>query len=248
MLGQLIARLFQSTGARAPHGRDSASVAAPANPLAEYFFNNPGRMINKWHHYLEIYHRHFAAFRDQSPVVVEIGVWQGGSLQMWREYFGPGCRIVGIDNNPRCRKFADEHTMILIGDQGDREFLASVRSRVPKIDILIDDGGHTMGQQIATFEELYPHIQRHGIYLCEDVHTSLLNPFGGGVRREGTFLEYSKALVDRLYGWYSQEQKLLGITDFTESTFGLHFYDSVVVIEKRPIKFPVKSCTGTPSF
>jgi hypothetical protein len=224
-----------------------ASQPDPGNPLAEYYFSNTGRQINKWHHYFEIYHRHFAAFRGRAPVVVEIGVQHGGSLQMWRDYFGPGARIVGIDVDPRCKQFEDESTTILIGDQADRRFLAEVRERVPHIDILIDDGGHTMTQQIATFEELYPHIQPNGIYLCEDIHTSLLPDWGGGYRREGTFLEYSKALVDQLYGWYSTEPGLV-VGDLTRTTFALHFYDSVLVMEKRPISTPQVSTTGTPSF
>jgi hypothetical protein len=218
--------------------------SASANPLAEYFFNNPGRHIQKWHHYFDIYHRHFEPFRGRAPVVVEIGVLGGGSLQMWHHYFGRGTRAVGIDVNPACEQFADESTTILIGDQGDRRFLAEVRRQVPHVDILIDDGGHRMQQQIATFEELYPHIQPHGVYLCEDVHTSFISEYGGGYRRPGTFLEYSKALIDRLYGWYTQDPERLTVDSFTESTLGLHFYDSVVVIEKRPIPKPEASHTG----
>jgi hypothetical protein len=218
--------------------------SAAANPLAEYFFNNPGRHIHKWHHYFDIYHRHFEPFRGRAPVVLEIGVLGGGSLQMWHHYFGHGTRVVGIDVNPACEQFADESTTILIGDQGDRRFLAEVRGRVPHVDILIDDGGHTMQQQIATFEELYPHVQPHGIYVCEDVHTSFISAYGGGYRRPGTFLEYSKALIDHLYGWYTQEPERLGVDTFTVSTLGLHFYDSVVVIEKRPIPKPEASHTG----
>jgi hypothetical protein len=214
------------------------------NPLADYYFNNPGRRINKWHHYFEIYHRHFAAFRGRAPVVVEIGVWQGGSLQMWHDYFGPGARIVGIDVDPRCRQFEDASTSILIGDQADRGFLAEVRERVPHIDILIDDGGHTMTQQIVTFEELYPHIQPNGIYLCEDMHTSLLEKWGGGPGREGTFLEYSKALIDQLYGWYATHPGQV-VGSLTRTTFALHFYNSVLVIEKRPLEPPQDSATGT---
>lgn len=223
------------------------SAAEPVNPLAEYYFNNFGRQINKWHHYFEIYHRHFAAFRGRSPVVVEIGISQGGSLQMWHDYFGPGARIVGIDVQPRCRQFEDESTTILIGDQADRGFLAEVRRRVPHIDILIDDGGHEMDQQIVTFEELYPHVQPNGIYLCEDMHTSLMPDWGGGYRREGTFLEYSKALIDHLYGWYSKDPGLV-VDALTRSTFALHFYDSVLVMEKRLIDTPQVSTTGTRSF
>jgi hypothetical protein len=120
-----------------------------------------------------------------------------------------------------------------------------VRTRVPHIDILIDDGGHTMPQQIATFEELYPHVQPNGVYLCEDIHTSFLTEYGGGYRREGTFLEYGKALVDRLHGWYSQDPARLTVDVFTRTTYALHFYDSVLVVDKSPKGPPRGSMTGT---
>jgi len=238
MLGKLLGnlpRLFRG-GTRAP---ETATLqTGEANPLAEYFYNNPGRVMTKWDNYFEIYHRHFAGFRGRSPVVVEIGVERGGSLQMWHHYFGPGTRLVGIDIDTRCLQFQDDATTIMIGDQADRSFLAAIRERVPHIDILIDDGGHMMTQQIATFEELYPHIHPNGIYLCEDMHTSLWPSYGGGHRRPGTFLEYSKALVDKLSAWHSEGQPALPVDEFTRTTHSMHFYDSVVVIEKRPMKEP----------
>jgi len=225
----------------------AARPAAHADPLAEYFHRNPGRLIDKWHHYFEIYHRHFARFRGQSPVVIEIGVFHGGSLQMWRNYFGAGARIVGIDVDPRCRQFEDDATTILIGDQADRGFLAEVRARFPRVDIVIDDGGHTMVQQTTTFEELYPHLQPHGVYLCEDVDTSYSPDFGGGLRREGTFVEFSKTLIDRLHAWVTT-QPGQELDRFAYTTFALHFYESVVVVEKRPIDPPQRSQTGRSSF
>jgi hypothetical protein len=226
-----------------------ARPAAPgANPLAEYFRNNPGRLIDKWHHYFEIYHRHFAAFRGRSPVVVEIGVYHGGSLEMWRHYFGRGARIVGIDLDPRCRLFEGDSVSVMIGDQADRKFLSQVRARYPHVDIVIDDGGHTMAQQITSFEELYPHIQPHGVYLCEDLHTSYYPPYGGGYRRDGTFIQYATRLVDQLHAWYSTEPDRFRVDEITRSTHGLHFYDSVLVVEKRPIAEPTASKTGKPSF
>jgi hypothetical protein len=204
--------------------------------------------VTKWQHYFEIYHRHFARFRGSAPVVVEIGVYHGGSLEMWHDYFGRGTRIVGIDIHPACLKFEDDMTTILIGDQADRRFLAEIRERVPHIDILIDDGGHKMEQQIATFEELYSHIQPNGIYLCEDIHTSVSLGWGATPGSKNTFLEYSKALVDKLYGWYV-DNKVQESTDLiTRSTFGLHFYDSILVVEKRPMQPPIQCTTGTPSF
>jgi cephalosporin hydroxylase len=222
--------------------------APDRNPLAAYFFANPGRMIQKWHHYFDIYHRHFQSFRGKSPVVLEIGVFQGGSLQMWRDYFGSGARIVGIDIDPRCKQFEEPGIEVLIGNQADREFLAEVRRRVPHLDIVIDDGGHRMEQQIASFEELYAHVQPEGVYLCEDSHTSYFQGYGGGHRRPGTFIEYSKGRVDRLHAWYSEQPEAFAVDALTRSTYALHFYDSVLVIEKRPIEAPSQSKTGRQSF
>ena len=217
------------------------------NPLAQYFLRNEGRLLYKWHHYFEIYHRHFQRFRGKSPVVLEIGVFHGGSLQMWRDYFGEGAKIIGIDIDPRCRQFEDDATTVLIGDQSDPGFLAQVRSRFPHIDIIIDDGGHTMTQQITSLGELYPHLQPRGIYVCEDVHTAYQPRWGGGLRREGTFIEFSKGLIDALHAWYFLPQgEELDV--YTVGTFALSFYDSMVVIEKRPIAPPRVSQTGRPSY
>ena len=240
MLGKFLADLWRSPAAAKPR--------ADANPLAAYFFANPGRMIQKWHHYFDIYHRHFQSFRGKSPVVLEIGVFQGGSLQMWRNYFGPGAQIVGIDVDPRCKQFEEEQIRVMIGNQADRAFLAEVKRQLPRVDIVIDDGGHRMEQQIASFEELYPHLQPEGIYLCEDNHTSYVQSYGGGYRRPGTFIEYSKDLVDRLHAWYSEQPDAFAVDALTRSTYALHYYDSVLVVEKRPIGQPVQSITGRQSF
>jgi cephalosporin hydroxylase len=238
MLGQIIRDIISVSRKKRDKVESQAEQTGKDNPLAEYFYNNPAQGACKWHHYFEIYHRHFARFRGHAPVVVEIGVAFGGSLQMWHHYFGPATRVVGIDVDPACRQFEDSSTTIMIGDQGNRDFLGTVRERVPHIDILIDDGGHTMAQQIATFEELYPHIQPNGVYLCEDVHTSLLPNFGGGYLRKGTFLEYSKALVDRLFSWHSPDPAALMVDEFTLTTHGMYFYGGVVVMEKRRMEPP----------
>jgi len=244
MLGRVLSNVFGLKPAAPPQ---AAGVPAD-NPLAEYFFRNSGRLIHKWHHYLEVYHRHFAPFRGRAPVVLEIGVSHGGSLAMWHRYFGAGTKVVGVDFDERCRAFADENTTIVIGDQADRSFLATLRERVPHVDILIDDGGHTMEQQAATFEALYPHVQPNGLYVCEDMHTSYHPKWGGGLRREGSFVETAKGLVDRLNAWHSVEPDRLAPDGFTCSAFALHFYLGMLVIEKRPIAAPVHSKTGVPSF
>jgi len=77
------------------------------NDLEKYFTENTGRLIHKWKHYFEIYDRHFSRFRDTEVHVVEFGVSQGGSLQMWKQYFGPNSKIFGIDINPHCKKLQE---------------------------------------------------------------------------------------------------------------------------------------------
>src|SRR4051794_23411268 len=109
------------------------------NDLEKYFTENTGRHIHKWQHYFEIYDRHFSRFRGTDVHIVEIGVFRGGSLQMWKEYFGPRAKIYGIDINPACKELEEEQIEIFIGSQEDRTFLKSFTEKVPRIDILIDD-------------------------------------------------------------------------------------------------------------
>ena len=214
------------------------------NDLEKYFTENTGGLINKWKHYFEIYDRHFSRFRDKEVNIVEFGISHGGSLQMWKNYFGPKARIIGVDINPHCKILEENQIEIFIGDQENRTFLQSLTKRIPRIDILIDDGGHTMKQQIITFEELFPHIDKNGVYLCEDLHTSYWPQWGGGYRKSDTFIEYSKNLIDSINAWHSLEASKLNVTEFTRSAHSLHFYDSVLVIEKRRIEKPFSLMTG----
>jgi 23S rRNA U2552 (ribose-2'-O)-methylase RlmE/FtsJ len=217
------------------------------NDLEKYFYNNQGRLIHKWLHYFEIYDRHFNRFRGKEIVIVEIGVFNGGSLQMWKNYFGDKAKIYGIDINPRVKELEEDNIKILIGSQSDKKFLRKIKGEIPDIDILIDDGGHKMNQQIITFQELYDKIKPDGVYLCEDLLTSyqLLN--GGGHKRRGTFIEFTKNWIDQLNAYYS-EQSSLKVDALTKSMNSVHYYDSVVVVEKRPHAPPVVEKRGVPVF
>ncbi|MDP2004114.1 MAG: SAM-dependent methyltransferase [Rubrivivax sp.] len=218
------------------------------NDLESFFAAHDGRLLDKWHHYFEIYDRHFARYRHRPVTVVEFGVSQGGSLQMWRDYFGPQAQLVGVDINQNCQRFEGPGVQIFIGDQADRSFLRRVAKEVPHIDILIDDGGHTMEQQINTFEELYAHVAEDGVFLIEDLHTSYWKKWGGGYRKPGSFIEYSKRFIDQLNAWHSQEPGRFQVDDFTRSAHSLHYYDSVLVIEKRRMSAPTRERKGQAAF
>jgi hypothetical protein len=104
-----------------------------------------------------------------------------------------------------------------------------------------------MPQQIASFEVLYPHLATGGVYLAEDLHTSYFAAYGGGHRKNSTFIEYSKRLIDQLNAWHSEESTL-AVDGFTRSTFAMHFYDSVLVLERRDLSPPRHRMRGEPSF
>jgi len=195
----------------------------------------PHRFIMKWSNYFDIYEELFGDQRMKDNVCfLEIGVARGGSLQMWRNYFGPLATIVGVDIEPNCLQFAEDRTHIRIGDQSDKIFLADVAKEFGPFDIILDDGGHQMSQQIQSFEALYHHVKPTGVYMVEDTHTSYWPSFGGGARREGTFIEYMKNKIDEVNGFHSIVADPDLMTDFTRSTFSIAFYDSIVAMRKRP--------------
>jgi len=164
--------------------------------LREIFDKLNGKLIQKWDHYIEVYDLYFSKYRGKEVNILEIGVSQGGSIELWKKYFGDKMHLYGVDINPRCKELEEDNVTIFIGEQEDRNFLNDLKSKIPKLDILIDDGGHTMIQQIVTFEEMFNHIKDDGIYLCEDTHTSYIDAFHGGYKKKSTFVEYSKNFID----------------------------------------------------
>ena len=165
---------------------------------------------------------------------------------MWQNYFGEKSIVYGIDIDKRCKQFEKDNIQIFIGDQEDKKFLSDLKLKLPKIDILIDDGGHTMKQQINTFEVMFDHVKDNGIYLVEDLHTSYWEKFGGGYHRPVSFVEYSKNFIDKLNAWHSESGDLVP-DSFTKSASSLHFYDSVLVIEKKKREKPFTLKTGKPA-
>lgn len=247
---QTVEQPYQTSDSISPSPHPSTP---PSNPLRNFFDTQHHRLIDKWDHYFDIYHKYFKKFRNSSSSsspshvhMLEIGVFQGGSIEMWRDYFGPDrCTIYGIDINPNCKNIENSYSnvKIFIGDQANKEFLKSVITQIPQLDIVLDDGGHKMVQQIVTFEALYPHIKYGGVYMCEDLHTSYWNEYGGGHKRYGTFIEYIKDYIDKLNAYHSRTPNFR-VDSYTKTMDSLHFYDSIAVVKKslseKAAPFPIK--------
>jgi hypothetical protein len=198
--------------------------------LWHLFMAHRGRSIHKWPHYFPVYERHLARFAGRSPVLYEIGVSEGGSLQLWKKYFGPNATIVGIDIDPSCATMEEPQISIRIGDQADHRFLGEVVCEFGPPDIVIDDGSHMPADIRASFSFLYPVLQRDGVYLVEDLHCSYWTNFDGGLGREGTFIERAKELIDELNG--PSAAGAIPVTPFSRTTWSIAFYDSIAIFEK----------------
>lgn len=194
------------------------------------FLTNDQRTIHKWKHYFPAYEAHFGRFRNRDLVFLEIGCGRGGSLQMWKRYFGPHARIIGIDNRPECADFAEDQIELRIGNQSDGEFLHSVVAEFGPPDVVLDDGSHIMGDVRTSFEFLYPRLLPNSVYLIEDMHTAYYPEYGGGLRTPGSMIEVAKGLLDELNADRSRDA--LASTEFTRSTLSMHCYPGLLVFEK----------------
>jgi hypothetical protein len=163
---------------------------------------------------------------------LEIGVNEGGSLEMWQRYFGPLARIVGIDINPECRKLNGTPGMhVRIGDQSDTKFLQEIVDEFGVPDIVLDDGSHKMSDVFNSFSYLYPKLLKNGVYMVEDMHACYYPKYEGSQDDPSTFINRSKRYVDQLnahpaYGTGVKRDPLL------QGTFGINFYDGAIVYEK----------------
>jgi hypothetical protein len=178
----------------------------------------------KYTSYFDTYDDLLARYRGREIVFVEIGVFHGGSLFMWRDYLGDKARIIGIDFNPEAKKWAGHGFEIHIGDQADPAFWERFFRAAGDVDVILDDGGHTNEQQVVTTAHCLPHIRDGGMLIVEDTHTSYLARFGNPSRR--SFVNYARMIVDsvnsRSVGVYAASNPLDKIVWSTA------FYDSIV--------------------
>jgi hypothetical protein len=202
-----------------------AFAITPKSDIADLFYSHAGRPINKWIHYLELYDRYFSRFRNKPIRILEIGVFEGGSLELWRRYFGPKATIYGIDINPECAAKVDPPNQVRIGSQADPQFLQSVVTEMGGVDLILDDGSHRGSHIITSFRTLFPLLADNGLYAIEDMHDDY-SEWPGTWRNQS--LTFIKRLIDDMHGEYTglpvQESADVG---------GLHIFNSIAFIEKR---------------
>ena len=190
-------------------------------------FNASKYSSTKHSSYFQVYDELFGKYAGQDITFVEIGVLNGGSLFMWRDFFGPKARIIGIDLNPMAKKWEQDGFEIYIGSQADQKFWANFYATVGKIDVMLDDGGHFNDQQILTTLAAIPFIKDGGLIAIEDVHTSYMPKFNNPSKY--SFMNFAKEITDRINARFPGT--LAPTDDLSKSVYSIAFYESIVAFK-----------------
>lgn len=203
------------------------------------------------HNYCEKYEKWLPFNRLEPLKILEIGVLDGKSLLMWKEFY-PNSTIVGIDINKECSKYNDPSNKIHVevGSQDDPDFLRFVCGKYGHFDFVLDDGSHIQRHIIFSFEHIFPFVKSEGVYVIEDSVTSYWEEFfEGGFRKEGTCIEYFKNLIDDVnfhghfqdsfYSLHARREDLLipqinkNNPEIRTDLESVNFLNSIIMITKR---------------
>lgn len=196
--------------------------------IKDLFFSTKN-FSKKWEKYFDVYDEVLSGYKNKKITIVEVGVHNCGSLEVWKKFLGHDARIIGIDANPECKKFEKEGYEIFIGDQTDSLFWENFFNEVGPIDILIDDGGHTNEQQIKTVINCIKNINDDGLLITEDTHTSYQKEFGNPSKY--SFINFAKKLADDINFTYPFENKKIFEFSLNKFIHSITFYESIVVFK-----------------
>ncbi|KAA0079234.1 class I SAM-dependent methyltransferase [Mycolicibacterium sp. P9-64] len=219
----------------------------PVGELAAIFARTRG--VNKWLHYLPVYES--VIDRSRPIRMLEIGVFHGGSLRMWREYLHPQAVIVGIDIDPNCQQFQEpeDNIHVRIGAQQDATFLQKVNAEFGPFDVILDDGSHMTSHMVESFRSLFPSaLADPGAYVVEDVHSNYWKPYRDSPM---SFVDFIAVLIDAMHAHYpTAEGELNFRTDHPARLHGvsvpritpmlssIEIHDSIVVVRKASRDLP----------
>jgi O-antigen biosynthesis protein len=166
--------------------------------LHQLYAEHTGKVSDKWSLYLTEYNRMFDDFRDKPVRLLEIGLQNGGSLDIWSKYFSNASALIGCDINPDCARldYDDRRIDVIIGDANAPEVSVRVFEHSPQFDIIIDDGSHLSSDIIKSFALYFPHLVDGGLFVAEDLHCSYWGSFEGGLFNPYSSISFFKRLAD----------------------------------------------------
>ena len=200
-------------------------------------------LSRKWENYFDVYDKILPQYVGKKPNMLEIGVAKGGSTEMWIKYFDNEINMFCVDIDKACLDYKYDGVTVDAAclDQSDPEQWDAYLKNKPKFDIIIDDGGHEMVQQIVTLNKLFPYLADGGTMIIEDTHTSYWDQWGGGFKRETSFIEYVKNLIDLQHAPFINAAPPPEVIAIFAGLKSVTFYNSMVILEKGPTRPAVEA-------
>jgi glycosyltransferase involved in cell wall biosynthesis len=166
--------------------------------LHQLYAEHIGKVSDKWSLYLTEYDRLFKDYRDKPVRLFEIGIQNGGSLEIWAKYFDNATAMLGCDINSDCAvlSYDDPRISVIIGDANAPEISKQVFQKSSQFDVIIDDGSHRSSDIIKSFALYFPHIAQGGVFIAEDLHCSYWSQFEGGLFDPYSSVSFFKRLAD----------------------------------------------------
>jgi O-antigen biosynthesis protein len=212
--------------------------------LSQLYHEHQGKLSDKWSLYLDELDRIIEPYRDQRIRLFEIGVQNGGSLEIWGRYFANAEIILGCDNDPKIRSltYTDPRIRVVVGDANSDECETEILHQATSLDVIIDDGSHVSGDIIKSFARYFPHLNEHGLYIVEDLHSSYWANFGGGLHAPLSAMAFFKRLADVLNHehWRINKARTSIIKGFAKS-LGIQF-DELDLARIHSIEFLNSLC------
>ena len=196
------------------------------NSLRAIYDKTPYLSI-KYDNYFIIYEELLKKYVGREVTIVEVGILNGGSLFMWRKFFGPKARIIGIDLNPDACEWEKYGFEIYIGDQATDAFWTQLFYKIGKVDVLIDDGGHTNKQQVVTTHNAIQNINDGGILIIEDIHTNYFLEFGNPYRY--SFLNFAYRIIDSINSRFYSLRQIN--PEYSSKVYNVSFFESIVAFQ-----------------
>ncbi|RUY57908.1 glycosyltransferase [Mesorhizobium sp. M7A.F.Ca.CA.001.09.2.1] len=231
--------------------RAKAKTAKQVLSLRDLYDAHRGKVSDKWSIYLSTYDHIFSEYRDRPVRILEIGVQNGGSLEIWQKYFPNAEIIVGCDVNLACGNlvFDSRKIKIAVGDANTDQTERDIMSMSEKYDIIIDDGSHLSSDIIRSFARYFPHLSEGGMYIAEDLHCSYWQEFEGGLYDPLSSMSFFKRLLDVVNHehWGLDRRRVDALATFADrhqvafdeaslaSVHSVEFLNSLCIVTKLPI-------------
>jgi GT2 family glycosyltransferase len=169
--------------------------------LGELYRTHTGKVSDKWSSYLPVYEEAFAPLQGRKVSLLEIGIQNGGSLEIYSQYFPSFEKLVGCDINPNCEKlkYQDPRIRVVVGDANTDKTEKRILEIVDSFDIILDDGSHTSADIIRAFARYWKHVRPGGIFIAEDLHCSYWQDYSGGLYDPFSSISFFKALADVIH-------------------------------------------------